>query len=47
MYKRQILVLTDPKSAISRGAEQLALLISGQTAAEAKGTKKGFKLGKN
>jgi len=42
------LVLTDPKSAISRGAEQLAQLISGQTAAEAKGAKRGgFKLGKS
>ena len=46
--KGEILVLTDPKSAISRGAEQLAQLISGQTAAEAKGAKRGgFKLGKS
>jgi Flp pilus assembly CpaE family ATPase len=45
--KGEILVLTDPKSAISRGAEQLAQLISGQTAAEAKGGRKGFKLGKS
>ena len=44
--KGEILVLTDPKSAISRGAEQLAQLISGQTASEAKGAKRGFKLGK-
>src|SRR5487761_4422 len=45
--KGEILVLTDPKSAISRGAEQLAQLISGQTAAESKGAKRGFKLGKS
>ncbi len=45
--KGEILVLTDPKSAISRGAEQLAQLISGQTSAEAKGARKGFKLGKS
>ncbi|HVC75275.1 MAG TPA: cyclic nucleotide-binding domain-containing protein [Candidatus Micrarchaeaceae archaeon] len=45
--KGEILVLTDPKSAISRGAEQLAQLISGQTAVESKGAKRGFKLGKS
>ncbi len=45
--KGEILVLTDPKSAISRGAEQLAQLIAGSTSAEAKGgAKKGFKLGR-
>jgi len=46
--KGEILVLTDPKSAISRGAEQLAQLIAGSTAAEGKkdGKKGGFKLGR-
>ncbi len=46
--KGEILVLTDPKSAISRGAEQLAQLIAGSTAAEGgkKEAKKGFKLGR-
>jgi MinD-like ATPase involved in chromosome partitioning or flagellar assembly len=46
--KGEILVLTDPKSAISRGAEQLAQLIAGSTtAAEKKEAKKGgFKLGR-
>jgi Flp pilus assembly CpaE family ATPase len=44
----EILVLTDPKSAISRGAETLAQLIAGSTSAEGKqqATKKGFKLGR-
>jgi pilus assembly protein CpaE len=42
----EILVLTDPKSAISRGAEQLAQLIAGSTSADAKQAKKGFKLGR-
>jgi len=47
--KGEILVLTDPKSAISRGAEQLAQLISGTTAGgvEVKPAKKGFKLGRS
>jgi len=45
--KGEILVLTDPKSALSRGAEQLAQIIAGSTAAETKGEKKGgFKLGR-
>ena len=45
--KGEILVLTDPKSAISRGVEQLAQLIAGQTAGEDKKAKRGgFKLGK-
>jgi pilus assembly protein CpaE len=43
--KGEILVLTDPKSAISRGVEQLAQMISGSTASEQK-EKKGFKLGR-
>src|SRR5438477_169216 len=43
--KGEILVLTDPKSALSRGAEQLAQIIAGSTAAESK-EKKGFKLGR-
>jgi hypothetical protein len=43
--KGEILVLTDPKSAISRGAEQLAQLIAGQVA-DTKTAKKGFKIGK-
>jgi pilus assembly protein CpaE len=43
----EILVLTDPKSAISRGAEQLAQLIAGSSAAaETKSAKRGFKLGR-
>jgi MinD-like ATPase involved in chromosome partitioning or flagellar assembly len=44
--KGEILVLTDPKSAISRGAEQLAQLIAGASAVEKKETKRGFKLGR-
>ena len=43
--KGEILVLTDPKSAISRGVEQLAQMIGGSTAGEQK-EKKGFKLGR-
>jgi len=43
--KGEILVLTDPKSALSRGSEQLAQIIAGSTAAETK-EKKGFKLGR-
>jgi MinD-like ATPase involved in chromosome partitioning or flagellar assembly len=43
--KGEILVLTDPKSAISRGVEQLAQMIAGTTGAEVK-DKKGFKLGR-
>jgi len=42
----EILVLTDPKSAISRGAEQLAQLIAGASASATKTAKKGFKLGR-
>src|SRR6266446_1423963 len=43
----EILVLTDPKSAISHGAETLAQLIAGSTSAEGKKeAKKGFKLGR-
>jgi Flp pilus assembly CpaE family ATPase len=43
----EILVLTDPKSAIARGAEQLAQVIAGTTAgAEGKPARKGFKLGR-
>ena len=42
----EILVLTDPKSAISRGVEQLAELIAGQIGADDKKAKKGFKIGK-
>jgi len=41
----EILALTDPKSEISRGVEQLAQLIAGSTAGEQK-EKKGFKLGR-
>src|SRR2546425_1073360 len=45
--KGEILVLTDPKSALSRGAEQLAQIIAGTTSAgEAKEKKGGFKLGR-
>jgi Flp pilus assembly CpaE family ATPase len=45
--KGEILVLTDPKSAIGRGAEQLAQLIAGSTAAEEKKSKSGgFKIGR-
>src|SRR5437867_1674842 len=44
--KGEILVLTDPKSEISRGVEQLAQQIAGSTASEPKGEKKGFKLGR-
>ncbi|HKB18339.1 MAG TPA: hypothetical protein VKF28_04835, partial [Candidatus Dormibacteraeota bacterium] len=45
--KGEILVLTDPKSALSRGAEQLAQIIAGSTTADSKGEKKGgFKLGR-
>ncbi|MGA8923103.1 MAG: hypothetical protein WB682_08145, partial [Candidatus Dormiibacterota bacterium] len=45
--KGEILVLTDPKSAIARGAEQLAQLIAGTTTTgEAKPAKRGFKLGR-
>ena len=41
------LVLTDPKSAIARGVEQLAQMIAGSTTAgEAKEKKGGFKLGR-
>jgi MinD-like ATPase involved in chromosome partitioning or flagellar assembly len=43
--KGEILVLTDPKSAIARGVEQLAQMIAGSMATEAK-EKKGFKLGR-
>src|SRR5216683_2404589 len=44
----EILVLTDPKSAISHGAETLAQLIAGSTSAEGKkDAKKGFKLGRS
>jgi MinD-like ATPase involved in chromosome partitioning or flagellar assembly len=43
--KGEILVLTDPKSAIARGVEQLGQLIAGTTAVEAK-AKRGFKLGR-
>jgi MinD-like ATPase involved in chromosome partitioning or flagellar assembly len=43
--KGEILVLTDPKSALSRGAEQLAQIIAGSTAPDVK-EKKGFKLGR-
>src|SRR5439155_1017633 len=42
----EILVLTDPKSEISRGVEALAQLIAGSTAGEAKSERKGFKLGR-
>ena len=42
----EILVLTDPKSAIARGAEQLATIISGQSPGAETKTKRGFKLGK-
>jgi pilus assembly protein CpaE len=42
----EILVLTDPKSAIARGAETLAQLIAGSTTADKKEAKKGFKLGR-
>ena len=42
----EILVLTDPKSALARGAEQLAQLISGSTSNEVKAAKRGFKLGR-
>jgi pilus assembly protein CpaE len=44
--KGEILVLTDPKSAISRGVEQLAEQIAGATAGEDKKGKKGFKIGR-
>jgi MinD-like ATPase involved in chromosome partitioning or flagellar assembly len=44
--KGEILVLTDPKSAIARGVEQLAGMIAGSTASVPKGEKKGFKLGR-
>src|SRR4029077_20422718 len=44
--KGEILVLTDPKSAISRGAEQLAQLIAGSATSAEKKEKKGFKLGR-
>ena len=45
--KGEILVLTDPKSAIARGVEQLAQMIAGTTSAgEAKEKKGGFKLGR-
>jgi Flp pilus assembly CpaE family ATPase len=45
--KGEILVLTDPKSAIARGVEQLAQMISGSTATESKEKKGGgFKLGR-
>src|SRR5581483_5912301 len=45
--KGEILVLTDPKSAIARGAEGLAQVISGSTAGEDKKAKGGgFKIGR-
>jgi len=44
--KGEILVLTDPKSAISRGVEQLAQMIAGSTTAGEQKEKKGFKLGR-
>jgi MinD-like ATPase involved in chromosome partitioning or flagellar assembly len=44
--KGEILVLTDPKSAISRGVENLAQLIAGQTGGEDKKSKRGFKIGR-
>ena len=43
--KGEILVLTDPKSEISRGVEQLAQQIAGSTASDQK-DKKGFKIGR-
>ena len=43
--KGEILVLTDPKSEIARGVEQLAQMIAGTTGGEVK-EKKGFKLGR-
>ncbi|TMC07133.1 MAG: cyclic nucleotide-binding domain-containing protein, partial [Chloroflexi bacterium] len=45
--KGEILVLTDPKSAISRGVEELAQQIAGATAGEDKKAKKGFKIGRS
>jgi Flp pilus assembly CpaE family ATPase len=46
--KGEILALTDPKSAIARGVEQLAQLIAGSTATETKTAKRGgFKLGRS
>jgi MinD-like ATPase involved in chromosome partitioning or flagellar assembly len=45
--KGEILVLTDPKSAISRGVEQLAQQIAGSTGVEAAKAKRGFKLGRS
>jgi MinD-like ATPase involved in chromosome partitioning or flagellar assembly len=46
--KGEILVLTDPKSAIARGVEQLAQMIAGSVGTEAKDKEKkgGFKLGR-
>src|SRR5216684_614341 len=44
--KGEILVLTDPKSAISRGVEDLAQQIAGATSGEDKKGKKGFKIGR-
>jgi Flp pilus assembly CpaE family ATPase len=44
--KGEILVLTDPKSAISRGVETLALQIAGSNAPAEKEKKGGFKLGR-
>ncbi len=46
--KGEILVLTDPKSALARGAEQLSALIAGaSSAAEDKKAKRGFKIGRS
>src|SRR5437867_1620923 len=44
--KGEILVLTDPKSAIARGVEVLAQMIAGTTGAGEAKEKKGFKLGR-
>jgi MinD-like ATPase involved in chromosome partitioning or flagellar assembly len=44
--KGEILVLTDPKSALARGSEQLAQIIAGSTSAAETKEKKGFKLGR-
>jgi MinD-like ATPase involved in chromosome partitioning or flagellar assembly len=44
--KGEILVLTDPKSALARGSEQLAQIIAGTTSAADSKEKKGFKLGR-
>src|SRR5438552_1118068 len=44
--KGEILVLTDPKSAIARGVEVLAQMIAGTTGAGESKEKKGFKLGR-